>query len=350
MRSLVIRADADLKIGTGHVMRCLALAQAWIDRGGKVRLVGSVGSDELAARIAKEGVSLEKTAGEPGSRSDAKWTAKLADEAGADWVVIDGYQFDHVFQKTLLDQGRRLLALDDYGHLEAYSADLIINQNLGAGSSLYLERPSDSKLLLGTSFTLLRREFWPWVEWEREIPDTAVRLLVTLGGSDPDNVTETVLRSLARVDNEELDVVCLVGANNQHLERLQAVSSELPLSIKLIVNAYEIPDIMAEADLAISAGGSTCWEMAFMGLPAIVLLTADNQRDAMAALDHQGAIRNLGWHETAGFYEMTGQIKYLIQDAKVRRAMSVAGRRLVDGLGVQRVIQAMSEYDERGDG
>ena len=132
---------------------------------------------------------------------------------------------------------------------------------------MYANREAHTRLLLGTRYVLLRREFWPWRGWRREIPAVARKVLVTLGGGDPDNVTLKVIRALAQVEIEGLEAVVVVGPANPHLEELQAAVKDTPHPIRLESNVTNMPELMAWADVAITAGGSTCWETAFMGLP-----------------------------------------------------------------------------------
>ena len=270
-KPLVIRADADSRLGTGHVMRCLALAQAWQDAGGRALFLMAPAPPALKTRLLSEGMEVLALEHGSGSPEDARETAQLARSRGADWVVVDGYHFGADYQRLIKDSGLRLLCIDDYGHAAHYSADLVLNQNINATEELYPSREANTRLLLGTRYVLLRREFWPWRGWRREIPAVARKVLVTLGGGDPDNVTLKVIQALAQVEIEGLEAVVVVGAANPHLQELQAVVKDLPFPIRLESNVTNMPELMAWADVAITAGGSTCWESAFMGLPALRL-------------------------------------------------------------------------------
>src|SRR5262245_49913761 len=180
-RRLLIRADASPEIGTGHVMRCLALAQAWHERGGEAILVTARSIDSLKPRLDEEGLPVRRLDDESGSLGDARATARLAREIGADWAVLDGYHFTAEYQRVLKAAAVRVLVIDDYGHAEHYWADAILNQNLHARESLYPSRKSDIRLLLGPRYTLLRREFWKWRGWKRTHPREATKVLVTFG-------------------------------------------------------------------------------------------------------------------------------------------------------------------------
>ena len=219
---LFIRADATTDIGTGHVMRCLALAQAWQDQGGEVFFISHCESEALRQRLVDERmnfISISKPHPDP---SDLDQTLKelsaMSHETSANyWLVIDGYHFDAVYQKTIKDAGYKILWIDDYGHAAHYYADLVLNQNISADETLYENREPYTRLLLGTRYALLRREFKKWQDWQREIPDTAQKVLVTMGGGDPDNVTMKVVQALKQINIKGLKAKIIVGPANHNL-------------------------------------------------------------------------------------------------------------------------------------
>ncbi len=216
---LLIRADANSHIGTGHVMRCLALAQAWQAAGGKVIFITACESEALRRRLIGE--KLEVVA-----LSDPRdWQVvarALAAQPNA-WVALDGYHFDTAYQQRFKDAGHRLLVIDDLAQLDRYVADLVLNQNLGAQGLTYAHQPA-TRLLRGTDYVLLRKEFLSHRETRREAPERARRILVTLGGADPDNVTLTIVRALQRLDADSLEVVVAVGASYPYFDDLQAAT------------------------------------------------------------------------------------------------------------------------------
>jgi len=146
--NLVIRADGSTLIGSGHIMRCLALAQAWQDAGGGVLFLMGTGVPILEERLKSEGMDTAHLRAHAGSTDDAVETANLAQEVGATWVVLDGYHFDAVYQRTIKDSGVRLLFIDDNGHADHYYADIVVNQNIHAHAGLYTNREPYTQLLL----------------------------------------------------------------------------------------------------------------------------------------------------------------------------------------------------------
>jgi UDP-2,4-diacetamido-2,4,6-trideoxy-beta-L-altropyranose hydrolase len=345
--TLLMRADAGGRLGTGHVFRCLALAQSWQDEGGRAVIAGATTGPALEARLASENVGRERIGAEPGGPQDAEQTAALARRLGATWVVVDGYQFGAAYQRGLKDAGLRVLAIDDYGHAEHYAADLVLNQNLGVGEELYRGRVATGSLLLGTRYALLRREFRAFSGRPRTVAPRASRLLVTLGGTDPDNVTLKVIEALALLGHADLRAVVLVGAGNPRLEELRRVASAGHDAIELRTNVSDVPQVMAWADVAIAAGGTTTYELAFMGIPALVVVLADNQRPVAAASESHGVGRNLGEQAALTSNAIAGALGELLDDAEVRGRMAARGPELVDGKGGRRVVQRLLGDDVR---
>src|ERR1700674_102554 len=206
---LLIRADASLAIGIGHVMRCLALAQAWQDAGGTASLAANELPDGLSPRLTAEGISVSRIHATPGSREDAAETVAQAHRLKADWVVIDGDRFGSDFLETVRTAGFRVLLIDDFADRESFPADLIVNPNLDDDGEPYRKRGATARLLMGPSYVLLRREFRKGAK-KREIRQTGNRILVTLGGSDPENLTPKIADALARCS--DLEVTAIAGA------------------------------------------------------------------------------------------------------------------------------------------
>jgi UDP-2,4-diacetamido-2,4,6-trideoxy-beta-L-altropyranose hydrolase len=218
-RQLLIRADASTAIGSGHVMRCLALAQAWCAAGGVSVFVHAELSPSLERRIREMGGKLAPISAARGSATDAVQTIALAEAHGASWVVADGYCFGEAWQRQVKDSGLQLLVVDDYGQAEHFHADVILNQNLGAKAAWYAKGESVAQLLLGCRYALLRSEFRQCQRPHRTFSGPAKRVLVSLGGADPDNVTTQVVSALH--DIPEIETVVVVGGSNPHLEAIR---------------------------------------------------------------------------------------------------------------------------------
>ncbi|MCK4791586.1 MAG: UDP-2,4-diacetamido-2,4,6-trideoxy-beta-L-altropyranose hydrolase, partial [Desulfobacteraceae bacterium] len=291
--TLIIRVDAGTQIGTGHLMRCLALAQAWEDEGGEVTFVTACQTEGLLQRLRGEGFDIHELARPYPEPSDWDYTKGILAAYPNVWVVLDGYHFDEVYQQQVKEAGHRLLMIDDMAHLKHYYADIVLNQNLHAEQLHYAREPY-TRLLLGTRYVLLRREFLAWRDWKREIPEIAQRVLVTLGGSDPENHTLKVIQALQEVDIPALEATVVIGASNPHTDVLEAAIRQSQTPIRLICNATNMPELMAWADVAVSAAGATVWELAWMRTPSVILIQADNQRRVAEELHQAGAVVSLG--------------------------------------------------------
>lgn len=340
-RTLLLRADANIATGTGHVMRCLALAQAWQDAGGHAVFVSAESTAAIRERLLAESCEVLSIAASAGSPDDSKQTIALARENAARWIVVDGYQFTAEYQRALKSAGCKTLFFDDYGHAERYSADLVVNQNAGADENLYRNRDSQTRLLLGPKYCILRREFNAWREWTREIQPAGHRVLVTMGGSDPENVTARAMAARSQMKVENLEVTVVVGGSNPNFESLQRAAAQAGSKITVLRDVSNIAELMAWADVALSAAGSTCWELCLLGLPALLVDVADNQTAVARELDRRGCAVHLGNSRHASAEKIAGHLERLLKSEHVRRSLSGSCRELVDGEGAARVVSAL---------
>lgn len=335
---LVIRSDSSPAMGTGHVMRMIALGQAWRERGGTVLLAGEVGP--LAARLAREGfahVPVPRPHPDP-----ADLEALLALTDGEDWIVLDGYHFDTAYQHGVRSPGRRTLVLDDVADRGRYEADFLLNQNADAAHYAYATNP-ECRRLLDTRYALLRREFWA-DEPARPVPaGPGLRLLVTFGGSDPRHLTGPALAAIAALDDPDLNVTVVAGAANTELTAIERRLRALPGPAELLDNVADMRTVMHRADLALTAAGSTCWELCRLGVPMLAVQIADNQAGVRVGLEAAGAAVCLDSDAEAD--NIGAALRGLLADRERLAAMGAAGRRLVDGRGAQRVADRLAAAD-----
>jgi len=342
--NLLIRADANSQIGTGHLMRCLALAQAWQDRGGKVVFITACESGVLRKRLVAEGfqvISIEKPCP---ALEDWERTSQVLAQYPRAWVVLDGYHFDSLYQLRIKETGHPLLVIDDMAHLEHYYADIVLNQNLHARDLKYSCEPY-TRLLLGTKYVLLRREFLKWQGWKREIPEIARKVLVTLGGADPDNVTLKVIEALQQIGVDGLEAVVIAGMANPHLEGLRSVVRNIRFPIHLETCVNNMPRLISWADVAIIAAGGTLWELLFMGCPAISYARNEFQSDVLEMLAKDDIVLGLGSIYQATSREMAAAIEKVMRCRSKRWWMSLSGELIIDGKGASRAIEAISGSD-----
>ncbi|HEX5870635.1 MAG TPA: UDP-2,4-diacetamido-2,4,6-trideoxy-beta-L-altropyranose hydrolase [Longimicrobium sp.] len=339
--SLVVRADATAAVGAGHFMRCLALAEGCVARGGDATFVTRCESQALLARAAAAGVRIEALPDGVSAEEELE-TLRAAvvrppERRRARWVVLDGYGYGPEYQHAVREMGARTMVLDDTAHQSAYDADVLLNQNLDATEREYPVEPG-TVLLLGTRFALLRREFLPWGVAERPLPRAAAKVLVTLGGADPGNQTLGVLEGIAASGIAFEEIRVIVGPANPHRASLEAWVAAHELPVTLLDGAGRMPEQMAWADLGISASGSTSWELAFMGVPALLIVAAENQAAIARGMQALGAARSLDSADPAA---IAAVVRELAADREARRAMGARGREVVDGRGVERVLNVL---------
>lgn len=341
MSTLLIRADASASIGTGHVMRCIALAHAWQAKGGQVVFVTACSVEKLLARIQQQG-TVHKITGLPGSSEDATQTRRFIADTNAVAVVIDGYVFDEDYLKLIRSSDIPILLLDDYGQLQHYTTDFVLNQNLSASKDLYHNREKTTRLLLGTQYVLLRPEFLAWQEWQRHIPPIAQNILVTLGGSDPENVVTKVIEALKLLNINATSCIIVGGGYENHAALLPLLTD----SMQLQVNVDDMSKWMAWADIAVASASSVSWELAYMHLPALSIILAENQYVLASHLQDNAIAQNMGWYHRLSPNALAEAIQALTLDADRRTTLSRNGRRIVDGMGAARVVDALLTWSK----
>jgi len=344
-RTIIFRVDTLSNIGSGHFMRCFALAQHWGKKGGKAIFIVAYENKSVEKKITEEGFQLVSINKAYPNVRDLKITLSTINNLSLsnEWIVLDGYHFDTNYQKCLKNNGNLLFVIDDTGHLDRYVADIIFNQNINAKMINYSCR-SETKLLLGSKYVLLRDEFFKFEKWERKTPKVAKNLLVFMGGSDSNNVTVKVLKSLSKLRIKGLQIKVIIGAQNKNIDEIIKVTQNSNKNFELINNVTNISKLMAWANIAISAAGSICWEMAFMGLPALLIATAEKQSKNLRILAKYGSIINIGHHSEFSNHGLLEALINLMNDKKLRQKMSERGKFLINSNGSEKVIQNIENY------
>ncbi len=339
--NILVRADASPEIGTGHVMRCLALAQAWQDTGGNAIFVMAESTAAVRTRLAFEKCGVISLPLHPGGTEDACKTRELSERHDAEWVVIDGYSFGAGYEEQVHAGGRKILCVDDDGKRDAYVSDIVLNQNLNAREEFYDGCGAETQLLLGTRFSLLRREFAPWRKWKREISSSGRKVLVTLGGSTPSEIGVRVMEALASMKLDGLRAMFVLGGSTPDTTALENCATRFPEIITIRRDTSNMATLMAESDIAISAAGSTCWELCFLGLPSLLIDVATNQTQIALELSRQHCALYAGGANNFSVAELAFSVETLLRSEETRRTLSNRCRQLVDGLGAERVVSAM---------
>jgi UDP-2,4-diacetamido-2,4,6-trideoxy-beta-L-altropyranose hydrolase len=343
IRTLIIRADASVTMGTGHVMRCVALAQAWQDDGGAAVFAMAQSTPAINEYLRSEQVEVVPLKSPSGSAQNAEQVMQLARDRAVEWVVVDGYQFTSEYQRTLKAAGLKVLFVDDTGQCEHYYADLVLNQNAHANEKMYGSRETDTQLLLGPRYAMLRREFKSWRRWKREVPAAATKLLVTIGGSDPDGLTLRLVQALPKISSAGMEVMIVVGGSNPCMTELQREVAGMGPHIQLVSNAGNMPELMAQSDIAVICGGGTAWELLYMGCAILSYARDDVQEQILKELSAIGAARSLGAVDAFQETTFARAIEELIFLKDRRVAMAGLGRKLVDGKGTGRVLTCLAQ-------
>lgn len=337
IQPLVIRADAGGVLGTGHIMRMIALAQAYQQRGGRVVMASARCPQPVIDRVEERGIEHHLfTECDLGAPQDATSTVKLCKKLDAHWVVLDGYHFEESYQRQIKDHGSKVLTIDDYGHCPTWHCDAVLNQNLGSENWGRADSNfPNTQWLLGSPFALIREEFLQSIQESKEKPFPAQRVLLTLGGADQDNVSLMVLKSLENTTLQNLEVRLLVGGANPHQKELEMFAQTSRHHIEILCNVRDMPSMYQWTDVVISAGGSTCWEWLAYGLHGAVITIAENQEPISSALQAQTLALTLGWHTQFDLNTWSRQLEtWLLGE---QPGASFAQRRqIIDGHGASR--------------
>jgi len=340
-KSLLIRADASAEIGAGHVMRCLALAQAWRNAGGRAIFVLATGARELEERLRSDGLEIFGLDAEPGSGEDAVQTRELCQRSSASWLALDGFQFLQAYCTNVRNRAFRLLLVDDHGERAPYQCDLVLNVNPQASDTMYVLRGEHTRLLLGPRYALLRQEFLEFKRKPSDVPDRARRVLITFGGADPHNVTLKVFQALQEVSDLPLDITVIVGASNPHYPSLRAAVDQSTHVARLLLNVDNMAEFMSQSDLAITAGGGTCYELAFMQVPMFLITMAENHERTVEAFGEAKAAVAAGWFDSLTMESLIISLQKVIGDRNLRKELREKASQMVDGRGAQRVVESM---------
>lgn len=341
-------------MGLGHVMRCLALADALHAKGASIAFVTGripMGVQSIIAEhgytshllptgsLADNGDSLAHSHWLGRTQlSDAQQTISALSGTPCDWIIVDHYALDAEWEKAARSVANRVMAIDDLADRN-HDADVLLDQNCYRGlETRYNGRVREEcVLLLGPTYALLRPEFASLRDATPTRDGTVRRILVLLGGVDATNVTETVVRAIASLGSAAPAVDVVIGG--EHPERARIVALCAEFGFECHVQTNEVARLMAAADLAVGATGATSWERCCLGLPTIGVSLAANQAPIAEALEMRGAILNLGDAAVLSVKDIAAAIESLLSDPRRVADMSTAARKVVDGSGAERVSQ-----------
>ena len=308
--NIVIRADASIFIGSGHVMRCLTLALKLKESGSNVIFICRKFEGNLIDKIRLKGFNvfelkydfhhkvIKKEADllwlGATQKEDAEECERLIKDIKIDWLIVDHYGIDQEWQKILKHTYSKLMVIDDLSN-RIHQCDLLLDQTFGRKKNDYEGLvPEFCELLLGANYALIRPEFAYWRKYslDRRQKFNFRKLFINMGGMDPDNFTEKVLLAIEKCNlPTSLEIIVVMGSSSPHLDKVIAVSNTFLYEIAIQVDPLNMAEIMANCDLAIGASGSTSLERACLGLPTIQLVIAQNQELTAKMLDENKLVK-----------------------------------------------------------
>lgn len=354
---IVIRCDASIQIGSGHVIRCLTLANALREKGADITFIcrehpGHLldvieSSNHKAVRLPLLTLSTE------GALAHAQWLgasqAQDADQTAdvlmsfgpIDLLIVDHYALDFQWEIAMRAFTKHIMVIDDLADRK-HDCDVLLDLNLYHGMEGRYDHlvPVFCKKLLGPKYALLRPEFEN-ARGKLNVRDGHIRrIFVFFGGSDLGNETGKALRALQKLDMTSIAVDVVISAGNPHQDEIVCLSAMLP-DAKLHRQVNNIAQLMARADLAIGAGGGTMWERCCLRLPAIVMSIAKNQQPGCEAVARSGGILYLGDANGVGMELLERALTVALSAPELLASMAEVGSALVDGQGVRRIAKLL---------
>ncbi len=355
---IVFRVDSSLQIGTGHVMRCLTLADALREHGAKCHFVCRALEGNLTELVTTRGHGVTRL---PAPRpnfmtehtqqyaawlgvdweTDALETRQVLGEHHCNWLIVDHYALDYRWEQALRSRVSKIMVIDDLAD-RRHDCDLLLDQNLGRLESDYSGLlQSETEVIVGPHYALLRPEFSDLRlhSLARRAEPTLKRLLVNLGGVDRDNVTLKVLNALQLCKlPTEIEIKVILGTTSPGLRDIEEFAAKMPRSTQVLAGTDKMAQVMAESDLAIGAAGVTAWERCALGLPSIIIILAENQKNGGQALCDSGASLTL-----TGPEQIAQLLDDILNDARINvlKLMGNAAAKICDGKGTGRIVQKL---------
>ncbi|MDP6952978.1 MAG: UDP-2,4-diacetamido-2,4,6-trideoxy-beta-L-altropyranose hydrolase, partial [Alphaproteobacteria bacterium] len=333
----LFRCNASTTIGAGHTMRCLTLARVMAARGWHTRFAVNGQAVEVAPGLRDEAsITIPRE-----HEKDASWlAAKLQD--GVDLIIVDHYGLDRSFERSARSFARRIVAIDDLGQ-RSHDADVLIDATLNGEPADYAGLIPDHTLcLMGADYALLRPAF---ARIRRNLPPPRdgvdqVRVLVSLGATDPGNATALVLDALRHVE-AAVSVTIVLGSAAPHVREIRERLGTLPYPSRMLEGVEEMADLVADHDLVVGASGMSAWERCCLGIPSLLLLTAENQERSAKALTQAGAAYCPGYATAQSERQLGDLLQDIVRDRDELRRMGERALALCDGLGAYRVANAL---------
>ncbi|WP_339227479.1 UDP-2,4-diacetamido-2,4,6-trideoxy-beta-L-altropyranose hydrolase [Oceanobacillus sp. FSL K6-2867] len=352
-----IRTDASADIGTGHVMRCLVLAEELRKKNVNVRFICRELSGNLIEYIKSKSfkvVSLSSPVHSNPEYNDLKWLQlnweadaletieAISNQPVSDWLIIDHYAFDKHWELTLRPMVKKIMVIDDLAN-RPHVCDLLLDQNLYKNLEKRYEKliPSYTTRLLGPTYLLLRHEFRN-IQYATKKKDIVKRILVSFGGSDPTNETMKAISAIKLMNRPDITVDIVIGFSNQNYSAIKKYCKDIS-NISIHYQIDYLAELMAKADLAIGAGGSTTWERCYARLPAITIETAANQSEILSYLSELGVVCHLGRSEEVTEQDIANSIMNIINNPEIRKEMMTASESVMQDFNERLIVDRLLE-------
>jgi spore coat polysaccharide biosynthesis predicted glycosyltransferase SpsG len=325
-----IRADCNAEIGYGHVMRCLSVAKALCRNGAaRTRFLMTKNSD--AELVENAGFEVLEILG--GGTDIEEILIHASPEDGP--LLLDSYAFNAGYLEMLRQTGYRVAIFDDGNRLDLYQCDMVVDSAPEAASLAYHGLP-ETRFCLGSDYFPLHPEFIKNSR-PKAVLETPKIIVVTFGGSDHDDITLRVLDAMAGIDGD-FDIITILGpAYSGQAE--DAAGNDL--RVRLHRNVTNMSALLGSGDIAVSGGGNTASELAFLGAPMVLLALSPDQASVAEAFSNADAAIYLGFHDRVEEAAIAETLRTLIGDHGQRQKMSRAGRALIDGRGADRIANAI---------
>lgn len=364
MITCVFRADASVIIGSGHVMRCLTLADVLREQGFDAAFICRELPGNMCETIEKKGYlvhrlpyskNLHQVAakevqwlGESWQR-DAEQVAAILEGYGVKrlrWLIVDHYGLDLKWEQRLRSYVRKMLVIDDLAN-RRHDCNIILDQNLHLNMEDRYEGLAGRsvKYLLGPKFAMLRPEFIAARRTRQMRTGEIRRLFIFFGGSDPTNETKKALEAVQALTRSDIRIDVVVGAINPNKTSVKELCERMP-NVTFHCGVDNMAELMANADLAIGAGGTASWERCCVGIPSIVVAIAENQYSPIRCLEQLNAIKYCGRAEENSSAKILAELQLLTSSPETVSAMSKAAMGLVDGCGTERVMKEIIKEDK----
>lgn len=336
---ILIRADATPAMGTGHIMRCLTLAEVLRDRGLDVAFAAAALTPSLERRLAAEEIPVRAI--DPAADDLADATLGVARELGANAIVVDGYHWSGDWRLALRSSGVPILAFQDQRDGVPLHADLVLNAAADpADESWRLAAPA-ARFLTGPGHVLLRRELRRAMAAPSDPVGARASILVTFGGADPAGLTLPITAALDRLLGPDVALDVVIGGSVPGAGGLALRVAALGEQIAIHLDPLEMGPLINRAGLAVSAAGGTIGELAALGVPALIAIVAENQVAGAAAAVADGWCEAFDARGPDAVEAIAARTAALWTDRAQREAMALRTRGLIDAEGAERVVDAL---------